>query len=73
MGVRSVAYCFMGFNDSAKLVALDLHSGAELWTFFAGAPVRLAPVAGAGKVYVTSDDGYLYCVDAKTGKRATSL
>jgi outer membrane protein assembly factor BamB len=60
---------FVGFNDCDKLVALDLNSGAELWTFYAGAPVRLAPVAGAGKVYVTSDDGFLYCVDAETGKQ----
>jgi outer membrane protein assembly factor BamB len=58
---------FIGFNDSDKVVALDLKTGRELWTFYAGGPVRLAPVAWKGKVYFTSDDGFLYCVSAEDG------
>src|SRR6266478_3310043 len=48
--------------------ALDTRTGQERWTFFADGPVRFAPVAWEGRVYFTSDDGYLYCVDANTGK-----
>ncbi|MFC1498155.1 PQQ-binding-like beta-propeller repeat protein [Verrucomicrobiota bacterium] len=59
---------FINFNDSDKVVALDLNSGKEIWRFYTDGPVRLAPVACKGKVYITSDDGYLYCVSAETGK-----
>jgi outer membrane protein assembly factor BamB len=50
-----------------SLTALDTQTGAERWTFFAGGPVRFAPVAWRDKVYFVSDDGYLYCIDAATG------
>jgi hypothetical protein len=50
---------FIGFNDSDKVVALDLTTGATVWIFYTDGPVRLAPVAWKGKVYFTSDDGLL--------------
>jgi outer membrane protein assembly factor BamB len=59
---------FIGFNDSDKVVALDLATGKEAWAFYTDGPVRLAPVAWKGKVYFASDDGSLYCVSAAEGK-----
>jgi outer membrane protein assembly factor BamB len=59
---------FVGFNDADKLAALDVESGAELWTFFADGPIRFSPVAWRDNVYFTSDDGHLYCVGASDGK-----
>jgi outer membrane protein assembly factor BamB len=50
-----------------SVTAYDTATGAERWRFHADGPVRFAPVAWAGKVYFTSDDGYLYCVDAAAG------
>ena len=58
----------IGFNDRDKVVAVDTKTGATQWTFFTDAPVRLPPVCGEGRVYFSSDDGHLYCVDAETGK-----
>jgi outer membrane protein assembly factor BamB len=58
---------FIGFNDRDKVVALDIHTGREAWTFYTEGPVRLAPAAWEDKVYFTSDDGYLYCVTARDG------
>ena len=60
---------FIGFNDADKVVALDLKTGAELWTFYTDGPVRLPAVADQGRVYFASDDGLFYCVDAETGKQ----
>lgn len=48
--------------------ALDVATGLEKWTYFADGPVRFAPVAWEGRVYFSSDDGYLYCVAAADGK-----
>lgn len=59
---------FLGFNDRDKVVALDLDTGAEVWTFFTGGPVRLPPACHDGKVVFASDDGFLYCVSAAEGK-----
>ena len=59
---------FVPFNDSDKVVALDAATGKQLWAFYTDGPVRLAPAAWQGKVYFTSDDGHLYCVDAESGK-----
>lgn len=57
----------IGFNDSDKVVALDLNSGEEVWSYFTDGPVRLPPAAWEGKVYVVSDDGFLHCVRADDG------
>ena len=58
---------FLAFNDRDKLVALDIRTGRELWTFYTDGPVRMAPAAWSDKVYFTSDDGCLYCVRAEDG------
>ncbi len=61
---------FIGFNDSDKIIALNTETGEERWRFYVDGPVRLPPVAALGKVYVASDDGYLYCLNAGDGSRA---
>jgi len=53
-------------NDS--VTAYDTGSGTRKWRFFCDGPVRLAPTAANGKVYFGSDDGFLYCLDAETGR-----
>lgn len=59
---------FVGFNDQDKVVALDLKSGRELWSFYADGPVRLPLVYNKGKLYFTGDDGYCYALDAGNGE-----
>ncbi|HID74527.1 MAG TPA: hypothetical protein EYP56_00855 [Planctomycetaceae bacterium] len=51
-----------------SLTALDTETGRERWRFYAGGPIRFAPVAWRDKVYVVSDDGYLYCLAAADGR-----
>ena len=52
---------------SDKVTAYDTETGKQNWQFFCDGPVRFAPIAWQGRVYLASDDGYLYCLDAKEG------
>ncbi|MBN1348893.1 PQQ-binding-like beta-propeller repeat protein [candidate division KSB1 bacterium] len=59
---------YWGSSVDNKVVALDLDTGQEVWHFFTGGPVRLAPTVWEHRVYVGSDDGYVYCLNARNGK-----
>lgn len=48
--------------------AVDAATGARRWTYFTGAPVRLAPTVADGRVYAGSDDGGVYCLAATNGR-----
>ncbi len=59
---------FFGSSADHKVYALDLASAEERWTFYTEGPVRFAPVVHRDRVYVASDDGYLYCLKAGMGE-----
>ncbi|MEQ1825640.1 MAG: PQQ-binding-like beta-propeller repeat protein [Pirellula sp.] len=59
---------FVGFNDSDKVVAYDLASGKQAWSYYTDGPVRLPLAASESAVYFASDDGHLYCLDAASGQ-----
>jgi len=71
--VAADGVCFFGSSADDKLYALDAATGEEKWSFFTGAPIRLAPAAWQGRVFVGSDDGYLYCLSASDGKTLWKL
>ena len=58
---------FVASMVADRVTAYDTETGKEKWRFYADGPVRFAPVAWQEKLYFVSDDGYLYCLDAKTG------
>jgi outer membrane protein assembly factor BamB len=60
---------YLGSPNDSSLAAFDTETGQELWRHYTNGPVRLAPVAANGKVYLGSDDGYLYCLDASSGEQ----
>lgn len=60
---------FFGSSADHKVYALNLATGAEKWTFYTQGPVRFAPAIHGDRVYVASDDGYLYCLDTTTGEK----
>lgn len=59
---------FVPSSRSDSVTAFSTRTGKQLWRFFAGGPVRFAPVASEGKVFFNSDDGHLYAVDAESGE-----
>ena len=59
---------FFGSSRNDRVTALDTRTGEELWRFYADGPVRLPASVHNGKLFVASDDGRLYCLEALTGK-----
>ena len=59
------AYFSAGATD--KVCSIDLDNERIQWEFFTEGPVRFAPAVYHGKVYVGSDDGYVYCIDSRDG------
>ncbi len=53
---------YFGSTTDCCLHALDAATGKERWSFFTGGPIRFAPAAWKDRVFVASDDGWLYCV-----------
>lgn len=58
---------FFASSADCKVYALDTETGKKLWTFYTDSPVRFAPAIWKNGLFVTSDDGYLYCLSCKTG------
>jgi len=59
---------FFGSTVDCRIYALDAATGKVRWSFFTDGPVRFAPAVWKDRVFVVSDDGYLYCLSAKKGK-----
>jgi len=64
---------FFGSSGNHKVYCLDAGTGAIRWTKITGGPVRLAPALVEGRVYVASDDGLVYCLDARQGQEIWKL
>jgi outer membrane protein assembly factor BamB len=64
---------FFGSSVDHQVRCVDLETGKELWHFFTGGPVRLAPTVWQEQVFFGSDDGWIYSLDATTGKLVWQL
>ena len=58
---------FVGSPIDGSVTAYRTADGTEKWRFHTNGPVRFAPVAWQGRIYVASDDGRVYCLDAEAG------
>ena len=58
---------FLGSPNDGSVRAFDADTGEQRWRVYTEGPVRFAPVAWRGRVYVGSDGGWLYCLDAASG------
>ncbi len=59
---------YFGSSATHKVHAIELATGRERWSFFTEGPVRFAPAVEGERVFVASDDGWLYCLSASEGK-----
>ncbi len=56
-----------GSSVDDQVRAIDARTGEIRWKFFTGAPVRFAPTGWKDRVFVVSDDGWLYALSLKDG------
>ena len=65
--VTANGLAYFGSSVDNKVYALDISTGEVIWSFFTEGPIRFAPTINKDRVFVGSDDGYVYCLDAKKG------
>src|SRR5258706_14293471 len=52
-----------------SVAAYDVADGRLAWRFFTQGPIRVTPAADdKGRLFVGSDDGYLYALESATGR-----
>ena len=59
---------FLNSSSEDTVTALDLKTGKPRWVFCAEGPVRFAPAAWRDRLFVASDDGWLYALAQKNGR-----
>jgi outer membrane protein assembly factor BamB len=59
---------YFGSSVDGTVRALDAKSGKPRWTFYTDAPVRFAPAIWKDRLFVASDDGFLYALSLADGK-----
>ena len=75
---RSIKVCSISLTGMGNLYALNALDGSKKWTFATGSEgdwdlwdlFQSSPAVANGKVYFGSGDGYVYAVDALSGKLA---
>lgn len=58
---------YFGSCVTNKVYSIDANKGRINWEFSTEGPVRFAPTFYNRRIYVGSDDGYVYCLDSKDG------
>lgn len=64
---------YFGSSVDHQVRCVNATTGELVWKFFTDGAIRLAPTVWDNKVYVGSDDGFVYCLDAASGQPIWSL
>ena len=56
-----------GSSVNDQVCAIDAATGLTKWKFFTNGPVRFSPAGWQDRVFVASDDGWLYALSLKDG------
>ncbi len=59
---------YWGSSVDDQVYAFDMKTGELRWTFFTEGPIRFAPAGWKDRLFVVSDDGWLYALSAENGK-----
>ncbi len=59
---------FIASPVDGSIRAWNTDTGDQLWCFYTNGPARFAPAVRNDRVFAVSDDGFLYALDAATGR-----
>ncbi len=65
--VQGWVYFTSNVDDRVRCLSID--DGRLKWEHIVDAPIRTPPTWYRGKLYFGCDDGFLYCLEAATGRR----
>ena len=65
--ISAEGMAFFGSSADHTVRAMDLATGQQRWSFPTSGPIRFAPSYADGRLYIASDDGRLYCLQAASG------
>ena len=66
--VADASFVWLGSSGDDTVRCLNVRTGMKEWSFVTDGPVRYAPVLVGELLFFGSDDGYVYCVKAETGR-----
>ncbi len=58
---------FFGSSTEHTINCCNAVTASRKWSYFTDGPVRMAPTVHEGRVYAGSDDGSVYCLEARDG------
>jgi outer membrane protein assembly factor BamB len=61
---------YVAQKDQHRLWALDAETGERLWSFQTGGRIDSPPTIHRGRALLGCRDGYVYCLDTRTGRLA---
>jgi outer membrane protein assembly factor BamB len=64
---------FVSDLDGGRVVALNAADGREKWSYHVGSRVSFSPTLYGGLCLFGAKDGWVYCLNAKTGKAVYKL
>lgn len=63
-------YVITGTSDGHFVQSVDIKTGKEKWRTYGTAPIWSSPLVIGDDIYIGGNDGVLFCLDKKTGKKA---
>lgn len=66
--VAAAGRVYFGSSADDSVRCVSFASGEQHWVFVTGGPVRFAPQIVDNRVFAASDDGFVYCLAAESGK-----
>ena len=64
----AVAGMLFSTGNDGKIRAINTSDGSSEWEYLTPAPIKFPPTIWEGCAYVGGGDGYVYCLDATTGR-----
>jgi len=66
--VSAYGMVYVANSEAGRVIGVDAKTGKEKWSYIAEGRVDFAPALHLGMCYFSTNNGFVYCLDALTGK-----